>query len=150
RAVLGAFVRAKQRFALHLRPGDVARVLAFTGDSEDLAAVTSGLAQLVEWGNLEAHPDTADVASVEEFYQPRYLYQLTVSGEAAERALQLFDEALRERGELQAVALADIRQLLEELLATAAGEPIDGGKAHRTLLALRSRFEELTARAQAF
>jgi uncharacterized protein (TIGR02677 family) len=150
RAVLGAFVRAKQRFALHLRPGDVERALAADARDSDLSGLGSALAQLVEWGNLEAHPDTADVTSVEEFYRPRYLYQLTVAGEAAERALQLFDDAMRARGELQSVALTDIRQLLEELLETASGDPIDGGKAHRTLLALRGRFEELTARAQAF
>jgi uncharacterized protein (TIGR02677 family) len=57
---------------------------------------------------------------------------------------------LGQAGELQAVALGDIRVLLEELLELATAEALDAGKAHRTLLALRARFEELVARAQAF
>jgi uncharacterized protein (TIGR02677 family) len=150
RTILAAFVRAKQRFALHLRPVDVERALVEQGLGDETGAVVGALAQLVEWGNLEAHPDTADVATVEEFYRPRHLFQLTPVGEAAERALQVFEEAVRERGELQAVALADIRLLLEELLAVSGTQPLDEGKAHRTLLSLRSRFEELTGKAQAF
>jgi uncharacterized protein (TIGR02677 family) len=150
RAVLTAFTRAKQRFALHLRPVDVERALGDAGAAEDGASVAAALVQLVEWGNLEAHPDTADVATVEDFYRPRHLYQLTPAGEAAERAVALFEESLQQSGALQAVALADIRLLLEELALVAAVEPLDEGKAHRTLLGLRGRFEELTAKAQAF
>ncbi|HEX3696590.1 MAG TPA: TIGR02677 family protein [Polyangia bacterium] len=150
RAILEGFVRAKQRFALHLRQGDVDRALNEAGFAEEAASIAAALAQLVEWNNLEAHPDTADVATVEEFYRPRHLYQLTPTGEAAERAVAFFERTLGERGELQAVALADIRVLLEELLALADGGAPDEGKAHRVLLSLRGRFEELTAKAQAF
>lgn len=162
RGILEAFVRGKERFALHLRPSDVERALAATGQAEEASVVGTALGQLVEWENLEAHPDTADVATVEDFWRPRHLYQLTPTGEAAERAIAFFEQALRERGELQAVALADIRALLEELAQVVAGEPVDGavhgaidgaideGKGHRALLALRARFEELTSKAQAF
>lgn len=146
RAILRAFVRAKERFAIHLRPGEVERAIA----TADTGSVVAAIAQLVEWGNLEAHPDTADVATVEEFYRPRHLYQLTPAGEAAEQALTVYDELLQQKGELQAVALADIRVLLEELDATAAADALDEGKAHRTLMALRDRFGELVAKAQAF
>ena len=149
RAILDVFVRAKQQFALHLRPGDIERTLepGIVGDADQIA---TALAQLVEWGNLEAHPDTAEVATVEEFYRPRHLYQLTRAGEAAESALVFFEEALREKGELQAVALADIRLLLDELGELATGNPIDAGKVHRAALALRTRFADLTTKAQAF
>jgi uncharacterized protein (TIGR02677 family) len=150
REILDAFGQAKQRFALHLRPGDLERALAERGHVEEGATVAAALGQLVAWGNLEAHPDTADVSTVEEFYRPRHLFQLTPAGEAAERAVALFEQALRERGELQAVALADIRISLEELVQVVGADPVDEGKAHRALLALRLRFEELTAKAQAF
>jgi uncharacterized protein (TIGR02677 family) len=150
RAILEAFVRGKERFALHLRPSDVERALASTGHPEEPTAVATALGQLVEWENLEAHPDTADVATVEDFYPPRHLYQLTPAGEAAERAVAFFEHALRERGELQAVALADIRALLEELGQVLGGDPPDEAKGHRALLALRGRFEKLTTKAQAF
>jgi uncharacterized protein (TIGR02677 family) len=150
RAILDEFERAKRRFALHLRPADIERGLAERGPAEEATSVAAALAQLVDWGNLEAHPDTADVSTVEEFYRPRHLYQLTAAGEAAERAVAFFEQALRERGELQAVALADIRVSLEELAQVVGSAPVDEGKAHRALLALRLRFEELTAKAQAF
>ena len=74
RAVMRVFVEAKASFTLHLRPQEVAATLP---GLVELEAVEAALAQLCDWGNLDAHPDTADVATVEEFYRPRYLYQLT-------------------------------------------------------------------------
>ena len=147
RAVMRVFVAAKASFTLHLRPHEVAAALV---DPVDVEAVETALAQLCEWGNLDAHPDTADVATVEEFYRPRYLYQLTPEGEAAERALAAYEAALAQRGELQSAALGDIASLLGELAALGEAADADGAKVHRTLRALRERFEELTARAQAF
>jgi uncharacterized protein (TIGR02677 family) len=147
RAVMRVFVQAKASFTLHLRPLEVAAALS---EPVDLEAVEAALVQLREWGNLEAHPDTADVATVEEFYRPRHLYQLTPEGEAAERALAAYEAALAQRGELQSAALTDIATLLGELAALGEAAEPDGAKVHRTLRALRERFEELTARAQAF
>jgi uncharacterized protein (TIGR02677 family) len=122
RGLLGAFVRAKQGFALHLLPADLERALEQGGMPVESETVASALAQLVTWGNLEAHPDTAEVATVEEFYRTRHLFQLSQAGEAAERAIAFFDQVLGEAGELQAVALGDIRVLLEELLELAGAE----------------------------
>lgn len=152
RTITRGFTAAKERFGLHLRPDDVVEALADAALPEpvDRSAVDPALAQLVEWGNLAAHPDTAEVMTVEEFYRERLLYQLTPEGEAAERALAVFDETLAQPGELQTAALGDIRDLLRELAELAATEPIDAGKVHRTLMALRGRFDELTARAQTF
>ena len=152
RAIMHVFMSAKARFTLHLRPQEVATAIASAGLPEpaDAAAVEAALGQLRDWGNLEAHPDTADVATVEEFYRPRYLFQLTPQGEAAERALAVYDETLRQRGELQSAALSDIRTLLGELAELADASDVDEGKAHRTLRTLRDRFEGLTSRAQAF
>src|SRR5690606_42008505 len=97
--------------------------------------------------------DTAEVATVEEFYRARFLYRLTAPGEATERALAVFEEGIRRLGELQTAALGDIRDLLHELRDHAArdeaGAP-DAGKVHRTLRELWSRFDELTERAQVF
>ena len=52
---------------------------------------------------------------MEDFYRPRYLYQLSAEGEAMERALSIFVKALQQPGELQALALHDIRDQLQEL-----------------------------------
>jgi len=49
---------------------------------------------------------------VEEFYRKRRLYQLSASAEAAEQALNVFDEYLHRPGELQTTALHDILELL--------------------------------------
>jgi uncharacterized protein (TIGR02677 family) len=158
RDVLGVFADAKARFVLHLRPSDVVAALPGHVDVEEVEAA---LRQLVNWGNLSADPDTAEVATVEEFYRARFLYRLTAEGEATERALEVFEQGLRRSGELQTAALGDIRDLLQELREHLAADAPDGhgpslpdgtdaGKVHLTLRSLWDRFEELTDRAQTF
>ncbi len=159
RRVLGCFVAAKERFALHLRPTEVRASLLedatgpvanFTDDELDRV-----LQSLVDWGNLQADPDTAEVVTVEDFHKKRLLYRLTREGEAAERALEVFERYVREPGELQSAGLDDVKALLAELEAllsahASQGGPLDAAKASRILVALREHFEELTDRAQTF
>lgn len=148
RAVMRIFLEAKERFLLHLRPADVQDALG--GGSIELDGVPTLLTQLVEWGNLRADPDTAEVTTVEEFYRARFLYQLTPAGEAAERAVHRFEELLVTPGELQTTALADIRGLLRELVLLAGDDHLDDARVHLTLRLLVGRFEELTDRARTF
>lgn len=150
RAVSQAMLRAKEQFRLHLRPAEIVELLADHDVASDADEVTVLLAQLDDWGNVRTDPDTADVASVEEFYRPRHLYQLTAEGEAAERAVRYFEESLEQPGALQTAALRDIRDFLVELATLADDDEPDTAKAHRTLLALSARFTELTDRAQVF
>lgn len=150
REVLSVFAAEKARFILHLRPTDVA---AATSRRVELPELEAALRQLADWGNLSADPDTGEVATVEEFYRARFLYRLTEPGEATERALALFEEGLRQSGELQTAALGDIRDLLHELREHIGGDgsaPPDAGKVHLTLRSLWGRFDELTNRAQVF
>lgn len=157
RQVLRCFVAAKERFALHLRPAEVRAdatgpVGTVTVMDDELDRV---LQSLVEWGNLQADADTAEVATVEDFRKRRLLYRLTREGEAAERALEVFERYVREPGELQSAGLDDVKALLAELEAllsahASEGAPLDAAKASRILGALRKRFEDLTERAQAF
>jgi uncharacterized protein (TIGR02677 family) len=151
RSVLHVFMQAKASFALHLRPNDVVAALENSiPEKFDANDVGVALNQLCEWRNLEAHRDAADVTTVEEFYRPRYLYQLTAEGEAAERALSVFFETLEQPGELQVAALADIRQYLGELLNLSRNEAPDESVSHRVLDLLTARFDQLTSRAQTF
>ncbi len=152
RAVAGAFVAAKEGFAFTLRPDDVLAAVAQDelGQPVDRVAIDAALASLVDWGNLSAQPDTAEVMTVNDFNRERLLYQLTPAGLAAERALAVFDETLVQPGELQAAALGDIRDLLCELADLAGAPSPDGGKIHRNLSTLRARFDELAAQAQTF
>ncbi|MCK9894179.1 TIGR02677 family protein [Frankia sp. AgB32] len=153
RAIMRTFMRAKRRFNVHLRPEDVIEMLA----KEPAAAgglavreVDAELRSLEGWGNLRGDPDTSRVTTVEDFNRPRFLYQLTPAGEAAEAALETFDEALGRRGELQTVALSDIHSQLLALLAVLARPEVDAAKAHQLLRDLTGVFRGLTDNAQAF
>ncbi len=151
RRIMAVFVAAKERFQVHLRPEDVRSELMFDGGRElDPEEVVRKLDSLEGWGNLRSHPDTSRVTAVEDFYRRRLLYQLTHAGEAAERALRTFDEALGHRGVLQAVALADIELGLRELMQLAAADDPDVGKLRRTLNGLTARFADLAENASAF
>jgi uncharacterized protein (TIGR02677 family) len=147
RRVMLAFVAAKRRFTVHLRPEDVHAAL---GGTPDLAAVAETLVALEGWGNLRSDPDTSRVTTVEDFHRARFLYQLTREGEAAEEALAVYDEALGRRGALQAVALTDIATQLRALLELATAPDPDAAKVHLSLRALVDRFTDLAANAQAF
>ncbi|MCW5252894.1 TIGR02677 family protein [Streptomyces sp. SHP 1-2] len=150
RQVMRAFLAAKERFAVHLRPEDVHAALDAGSRPADPDAVTQALDQLVEWGNLRADPDHARVTAVEDFYRRRFIYQLTRAGEAAEAALGTYDEVLGRRGELQAVALHDIVTQLRALLVIAAEDGPDPAKAHLALSVLTARFTDLADNARAF
>jgi uncharacterized protein (TIGR02677 family) len=155
RRVLAVFVGNKERFVVHLRPEDVAQAVRLGGDaatSDD--GVESALRALADWGNLRATPDTGRVTTVQDFYRSRYLYQLSREGEAAERALAMYESELGRRGELQTVALADVRTRVRALLelATADDGPLTADPAivHNLLLELAARLDSLAANASAF
>jgi uncharacterized protein (TIGR02677 family) len=150
RRVMAVFTAAKQRFVVHLRPEDVAEVLNRDGTWVPITQeqVEEALRSLESWGNLRADPDTGRVTTVEDFYRARYLYQLTREGEAAERALALYEAELSRRGELQAVALEDISIRLRALLDLP--DPADPAVAHNLLLELMGRLDSLAANASAF
>lgn len=147
RQVMLAFVAAKRRFTVHLRPDDVVEAL---GGRIEPDSVARALSALEGWGNLRSDPDTSRVTTVEDFHRARFLYQLTHEGEAAEEALAAYDEALGRRGALQAVALTDIATQLRALLELASAAEPDSAKVHLSLRALVDRFVDLAANAQAF
>jgi uncharacterized protein (TIGR02677 family) len=151
RRVMRAFVASKRRFVVHLRPEDVAEALrADGGESLPDEAVGRALASLEEWGNVRADPDTSRVTTLEDFYRPRYLYQLSREGEAAERALEVYEQEIGRRGELQAVALEDIRIRLRALRDLAGQGAPDAAVVHNLLLELAGRLDSLAANAGAF
>ncbi|QXP85026.1 TIGR02677 family protein [Methylococcus sp. Mc7] len=150
RAIMEVFAAAKRQFRPYLRPDEVLREAAWPSDPPALEEVRAALAQLVEWGNLESQPDTARVASIDDFYLARFLYRLSHGGEAVESALAAFAQALGRRGELQSVALEDIHARLEALIALAADSAPDDAKVHEVLRDLVRVFEDLAENAQAF
>jgi len=151
RDILTAFTRFRAQFVIQLRPQEVLQELrrggAWTGEEAEFAAK---LQQLTAWGNLTAVRDTAEVSTVEEFYRVRYLYQLSAAGEAAEKALEVFEELLHRPGELQSAALRDIIEFLDAIEALAAAPERDAAKLFHQFEQLFGRFDTLTSRAQTF
>ncbi|HEY5224764.1 MAG TPA: TIGR02677 family protein [Microbacteriaceae bacterium] len=154
RLILGAFVDAKERFQVHLRPADVFENVrdasASVGAPTTVDSVTDALDQLVVWGNLSASPDTGRVVQVEDFYRKRHLFQLSREGEAVEKALRVYDESLGRRGSLQAVALEDIAVILREFIALVDADVLDVSILYRNVESLTRRFGDLADNASAF
>ncbi|MGH8219726.1 MAG: TIGR02677 family protein [Steroidobacteraceae bacterium] len=150
RAILDTFAAAKRQFRLHLRPDEVLADAEWPQQRPTPEELQAALTQLVDWGNLQAQPDTARVASIEDFYRKRLLYRMTSGGEAVEAGLGVFVSTLRQRAELQSVALEDIRARLLALGGLATESPLDAPKIHLALRDLVHVFEGLSANAEAF
>jgi len=150
RAILDVFAAAKRQFRLHLRPDDVLAEARWPDSPPSLETVQQALSQLVEWGNLQAQPDTARVSTIEDFYRKRLLYRMTVGGEAVEAGLEAFSETLARRAELQSVALDDIRARLISIRALMNESPPDSAKVHGALRDLVHIFAGLSNNAEAF
>jgi uncharacterized protein (TIGR02677 family) len=146
RRVMRVFSDAKRRFLVHLRPEDVAQAL----DAGVEEGIEAALTALVDWGNLRADPDTSRVTTVEDFYRARYLYQLTPEGEAVEVALAAYEQALGRRGELQSVAVEDIRVRARSLVHQAESAEPDAAIVHNLLRELTVLLEGLAANASDF
>ena len=105
RSIMASFAAAKRQFRLHMRPDEVLAEAHWTDGLPRLEEVQVALAQLAEWGNLEAQPDTARVASISDFYRARFLYRLSHGGEAVETALAAYVEDIRQTARLVGQAL---------------------------------------------
>jgi uncharacterized protein (TIGR02677 family) len=150
RAIMDTFAAAKRQFRLHLRPDEVQIETGWPGATPALEELQLALNQLTEWGNLEAQPDMARVSSVEDYYRARFLYRMSLGGEAVEAALATFSRTLSRQSELQTVALEDILIQLKALLPLAQAPIPDAAKVHRVLRDLVRVFEGLADNAQAF
>ncbi|MDN5870244.1 MAG: TIGR02677 family protein [Nitrococcus sp.] len=150
RAVLTTFAAAKRQFRLHLRPDEVRSETAWPGNAPEMEELQQILGQLAEWGNLQKQADTARVATIEDFYRARFLYQLSREGEAVETGLAAYAQALARRAELQTVALEDIQTQLAALQRLASQEPRDPTAIHQTLRELVHVFEGLAGNAEDF
>jgi len=155
RSIMEVFATAKRQYRLQLRPDEVLSE-ANWGQRVPPAQeeVTTALAQLAAWGNLESQPDMTRASTLNDYYRARFLYRLSHGGEAVETGLAAFVQSMRHRAELQTVALEDIdsrlqalRRLLDE--AGSSGD-LDTAKAHEILRDLVRVFEGLTENAQAF
>jgi uncharacterized protein (TIGR02677 family) len=152
RAIMRVFTESNARFIFHLRPRQVRDQLVAAGyqDVVDQAEIDSALSQLSDWGNLEALPDTSDVTTVEDFYKQRYFFRLTRHGEAAQGALEFFENRSDRKGELRRCDLAEIRGLVRNLNQLLSGSELDSREVYRNLLLLRARFENLVDAGQEF
>ena len=150
RAVMSVFAEAKSEFRLHLRPADIAARMLEKGRTVLEGEIEAALDNLVMWGNLQAYHDTAEVSTLADFHRRRFLYQLTATGEAAERAASEFLQAIQRPVTLEAAALSRIRDSLSELALLAQEPNPDIGKVFTTLRTIADDAEQMTAHAQSF
>ena len=154
RRIMDVFAAAKRQYRLQLRPDEVLAEVQWPEAPPRIEEVNAALTQLADWGNLQSQPDTARVSTLNDFYRARFLYRLSLGGEAVEAALAAFFQALQHRAELQTVALEDIASrllALQNLIdADASGDGPDTAKAHEILRDLVRVFESLADNAQAF
>lgn len=150
RSILEAFAAAKRQYRLQLRPDEVLAEASWEAAPPSIDEVNAALAQLAEWGNLESQPDMARVTTLADYYRARFLYRLSHGGEAVETALDLFEQAMQRRAELQTVALEDIDARLRALQMLLDAPDPDAAKLHETLRDLTLVFESLADNAQAF
>jgi uncharacterized protein (TIGR02677 family) len=155
RAIMDVFAAAKRQYRLQLRPDEVLAEADWGGHAPPTPEeVAAALAQLAAWGNLEAQEDMSRKSTLNDFYRAHSLYRLSRGGEAVEAGLEAFGQQMRQRAELQTVALEDIdnrlralKRLLDEVTPDAS---LDVAKAHETLRDLVRVFDDLTRNAQAF
>ena len=154
RRIMDVFATAKRQYRLQLRPDEVLAEVRSPGSAPRIEEVNAALAQLAGWGNLQSQPDTARVATISDFYRARFLYRLSLGGEAVEAALAVFFQTLQRRAELQTVALEDITNrllALQNLIdVDTSGDGPDTAKVHEILRDLVRVFEGLADNAQAF
>jgi uncharacterized protein (TIGR02677 family) len=154
RRVMDVFAAAKRQYRLQLRPDEVLAEVRWPDTPPRIEEVNAALAQLAGWGNLQSQPDTARVSTLSDFYRARFLYRLSLGGEAVEAALAVFFQTLQHRAELQTVALEDIASqllALQKLIdADTSGDEPDTAKVHEILRDLVRVFESLADNAQAF
>ena len=155
--ILSVFARARAEFQLNLRASEVRGPLNETvGQECDEESIAAAMDQLCQWGNLEAFHDNSLALSLEDFYKRHLYYQLTGSGVAAMRAIELFRQLIDTPASLQATALAAVRDRLAELIAMAKAQerpdaaPFDAAKASSLLDVLFQELDSLTDQAQEF
>ena len=154
RRIMDVFAAAKRQYRLQSRPDEVLAEVQWPDAPPRIEEVNAALTQLAAWGNLQSQPDTARVSTVSDFYRAKFLYRLSLGGEAVEAALAVFFQTLQRRAELQTVALEDIASRLLALQNLIDADTSDGGldtaKVHEILRDLVRVFESLADNAQAF
>jgi hypothetical protein len=104
RCIMDVFAAANRQYRLQLRPDEVLAAVQWPEGALRIEEVNAALTQLAEWGNLQSQPDTARVATLNDFYRARFLYRLSLGGEAVEAGLATFFQTLQHRRSLKTKA----------------------------------------------
>jgi uncharacterized protein (TIGR02677 family) len=148
RTIMQVFVDAKDRYMVQLRLQDVIQCMAIPPESSQYPEIESALAQLCEWGNLQTRPDTSNVCTVEDFYNPRHTYRLTKQGEAFERALASYELNSGRERPLQSCCLTDVRLVIQELKQLSPQAERNAAQIRRNMILLFALFDNCLAAAQ--
>lgn len=147
RAIMSVFVESKKRFVVQLRLQDIIKGMNAIAELPEHQEIESALALLCEWGNLQTRPDTSGVCTVEDFYNPRQIFQITRQGEAFENAMSFYDANSERDRPVQDGGMADIRFVAQELKQLSQQLERNAAQIHRHLVLLFALFEDLLAAA---
>lgn len=150
RQILDVFASARRQFRLQLRPDDILAEGAWESALPSMEDLNQALSQLTSWGNLETQADMSRASSLTMFYRKRLLYRLSKGGESVEASLEVFQQAMKRKAELQTVALEDIATSLQALMRLAKEFEPDVAEIHELLRDLMQRFEDLAENARGF
>ncbi len=152
RAIMRVFADGKAHFRIHYRPDQVAAELERLGSRPPLVegGLERALDQLRDWGNLRRIHATGRVATLDDFRRRHFLYQITPAGEAAERAVGMVIDVLRESGSLQTVMLGAIAKNLAVLAAELERQAPRPEVVYEALFNVTQQFHALTENAGIF
>ena len=153
REIAEIFARAKTRYRIQLRTEEVARELR---DGRARLAIPDeelgpALDQFTAWGNLKRTQDTREVATLDEFYRRRSLYQLTPEGEEAHRGVVALEELQHKSGgRLSGIMVPRIEERLEALGAELRRAEPDPTRLYTLLGELHAFSSDLAENARRF
>jgi len=84
RRIMDVFAAAKRQYRLQLRADEVLAEAQWLDTPPRIEEVNAALTQLADWGNLQSQPDTARASTLSDFYRAKFLYRLSLGGEAVD------------------------------------------------------------------
>ncbi|MCO5168158.1 MAG: TIGR02677 family protein [Planctomycetes bacterium] len=147
-AILRVFDQARHRYAVRLRPEEIAAELAEAEPTPGESSLHDALDRLTEWKILDRSHDASRVASISEYRRRRSVYQFTELGFLAFDAVQRVLRATPSETELRRLAFPSILTDLQSLAE--ANVLADANKVYVLLDRLHETLKQIADRAARF
>jgi uncharacterized protein (TIGR02677 family) len=130
RVAIEAVAEMARVLTLQVRPEQIVSHLLAAGLDPELAREAGAdavLTKLVEWGNLDRMPDSAEPVRLREFDRRRFVYQMSRAGGLAHEAVAGFVAGLQQQVELSRARLESLEQGLRAVVTAACALPSTAG-----------------------